>query len=129
MASTNRRMHKGFPEMLTYLLRKPMEYCSHQFVHVIVDLPLRDALGVLFAGPRCSVLEGSKRFSTPGMRLHASPSLKVKDYPFRPKQLELFPLYFFMSACETRLRLNADSMDWGRWLRFITPQTEHVTNY
>ena len=36
IACTNRRMHKGFPEMLTYLLRKPMEYASHDFVHCIV---------------------------------------------------------------------------------------------
>ena len=33
----NRRMHKGFPEMLTYLMRKPMEYCSHEFVHVMMS--------------------------------------------------------------------------------------------
>ena len=32
---TNRRMHKGFPEMLTYLLWKPMEYTSHEFVTVL----------------------------------------------------------------------------------------------
>ena len=33
--ATNRRMHKGFQEMLTYLLRKPMEYCSHLFLSLI----------------------------------------------------------------------------------------------
>ena len=32
-SSCNRRMHKGFPEMLTFLLGKPMEYRSHQFVY------------------------------------------------------------------------------------------------
>ena len=36
-SSTNRRMHKGFPEMLTYLLNKPMEYCSHMFATVPYD--------------------------------------------------------------------------------------------
>ncbi len=37
MSATNRRMHKGFPEMLSYLLRKPMEYCSHRFSYLIID--------------------------------------------------------------------------------------------
>ena len=31
LSSINRRMHKGFPEMLTCLLRKPLEYSSHAF--------------------------------------------------------------------------------------------------
>lgn len=35
--SGNRRMHKGFPEMLTYLLNKPMYYASHKFVPVVVQ--------------------------------------------------------------------------------------------
>eukprot|EP00973_Karenia_brevis_P080895 11222408-Karenia_brevis.AAC.1 len=40
VSSTNRRMHKGFPEMLTYLLRKPTEYSSHEFVDLELFLPL-----------------------------------------------------------------------------------------
>ena len=36
-SSCNRRMHKGFPEMLTFLLGKPMEYCSHLFVYFLID--------------------------------------------------------------------------------------------
>ena len=44
VSSTNRRMHKGFPEMLTYLLRKPMAYSSHHFVHLSVDTIFRGAL-------------------------------------------------------------------------------------
>ena len=41
VSSTNRRMHKGFPEMLTYLLRKPMYYGSHEFVSVLLDPLIR----------------------------------------------------------------------------------------
>ena len=37
ISCTNRRMHKGFPEMLTYLSRMPMEYISHQFVLVDIN--------------------------------------------------------------------------------------------
>ena len=50
MAATNRRMHKGFPEMLTYILRKPMEYCSHEFVAFPIEFHLRALLAVLFRG-------------------------------------------------------------------------------
>ena len=32
LSSTNRRMHKGFPEMLSYILGKPAAYSSHSFV-------------------------------------------------------------------------------------------------
>ena len=35
ISSTNRRMHKGYPEMLSYLLQKPSYYCSHSFVTLL----------------------------------------------------------------------------------------------
>ena len=31
MSSTNRRMHNGVLEMLSYLLKEPSLYCSHSF--------------------------------------------------------------------------------------------------
>ena len=36
LSSTNRRMHKGYPEMLSYLLCKPSWYCSHSLslIHI-----------------------------------------------------------------------------------------------
>ena len=43
ISSTNRRMHKGYPEMLSYLLRKPSSYCSHSFVTLMFDKALRQA--------------------------------------------------------------------------------------
>ena len=49
ISSTNRRMHKGFPEMLTYLLNKPMEYCSHMFVHVQYDTLYRVLYAIILA--------------------------------------------------------------------------------
>ena len=33
--ATNNRMHKGFPEMLSYLMKKPIEYSSHAFISVM----------------------------------------------------------------------------------------------
>ena len=47
VSSTNRRMHKGFPEMLSYLLEKPMEYSSHAFVNIVVDKVMPKYVGVL----------------------------------------------------------------------------------
>ena len=44
MAATNRRMHKGFQDMLSSLLRKPTEYCSHQFVPFLFDRSFRKAI-------------------------------------------------------------------------------------
>ena len=35
IVATNRRMHKGFPEMLSYLMKKPIEYSSDAFVSVM----------------------------------------------------------------------------------------------
>ena len=36
----NRRMHKGFPEMISYLLCKPSYYCSHNFTTLIFGVAL-----------------------------------------------------------------------------------------
>ena len=48
VSNTNRRMHKGFPEMLTYLLRKPTEYSSHEFVDVEVFQPIVEYTASLY---------------------------------------------------------------------------------
>ncbi len=125
MSSTNRRMHKGFPEMLSYLLRKPMEYCSHSFVHVGVDDSLRFAGGCVLA--RCRrVVEPSAptpseatkagddddKPAAEGMRVPTSASLVPADYPYRSERLERFPLYFFMAGCEATPRGGADALRW-----------------
>ena len=44
----NRRMHKGFPEMLSYILRKPSEYCSHTFVHLNHEAHFRAAQAAVY---------------------------------------------------------------------------------
>ena len=41
VAATNRRMHKGFQEMLTFLLEKPLTYSSHTFVQLNFNSFLR----------------------------------------------------------------------------------------
>ena len=49
VSSTNRRMHKGFPEMLSYLMHKPMEYSSHAFAHVSFEFRFRTVLAHVHA--------------------------------------------------------------------------------
>ena len=44
LSATNRRMHKGFPEMLSYLLGKPSEYASHEFVPLPLDGSFRRSI-------------------------------------------------------------------------------------
>ena len=126
MAATNRRMHKGFPEMLTYLLRKPMEYCSHQFVHVTVDPLFRVVLAHLFNVASPTYRPRDRTPANQNMRLYASPNLRTTDYPFRPKQLEAFPLYFFISACEARTKLDSNSMEWEAILNKSSTSTDPV---
>ena len=79
VSSTNKRMHKGFPEMLTYLLGKPMEYCSHEFVHVMLDVYLRTAHAAFYCAIGLSSSDGTKFTASDegGIRvsLHRNPSL------------------------------------------------------
>ena len=48
MSSTNRRMHKGFPEMISYLLREPTTYCSHQMVSLPFEPYFRKMITQMF---------------------------------------------------------------------------------
>lgn len=112
VAATNRRMHKGFPEMLTYLLQKPMEYCSHEFVSLTITTLMRVTLGSVAAYVSERMIDHVCEQEKPFMRLACKVKLSVWDYQFRPDALLKFPLYFFMSGCEATKRLNGDSMLW-----------------
>ena len=66
ISSTNRRMHKGYPEMLSYLLQKPSYYCSHSFVTLLFHDTLRTSalhLTNLIAGMSESPLQSSMMMS------------------------------------------------------------------
>ena len=112
MSSTHRRMHKGFPQTLTYLLRRPMEYSSHEFQHLNVDQVFRVAIAAVFA-------EGD-RPETPRHRddvrgdfvLRIAPKLHYGDYTFRLRALEDSPLYFLLSSCQLVKGLGKHSLHW-----------------
>ena len=46
------------------------------------------------------------------LQLPEKPILSPADYKFRPRPLEDFPLYFFLSACTLTRELGRESMDW-----------------
>ena len=111
MSATNRRMHKGFPEMLSYLLRKPMEYCSHRFSYLLIDDTLRFSIACVFQRvaksggdsiPLAASIPppGKGDSSVDGIRVPCAAWVITADYPFRSERLERFPLYFFIAACD-----------------------------
>ena len=111
MSATNRRMHKGFPEMLSYLLRKPMEYCSHRFSYLIIDDTVRFSVACVFRRvaksggdsiPLAASIPppGKGDSSVDGIRVPCAAWVITADYPFRSERLERFPLYFFIAACD-----------------------------
>ena len=113
IACTNRRMHKGFPEMLTYLLQKPMEYTSHKFYPV----PIQPLIRKVFACVNPNNANADPVLFEPGhtssrMVINIRPALYISDYRFRSHRLDLMPLYFFFSSCEPSDTLSSSSLDW-----------------
>ena len=89
ISSTNRCMHKGFPEMLTYLLGKKMYVGSHNFVHcnvaqMFVSFTMRIFVLLGTGEARTSLPDWAPPFGKPRIR--------IADYEFRPAPLNNFPL-------------------------------------
>ena len=87
-----------------------MTYSSHEFVPLLIDPLFRRAY-------RCVCSHSSSRslattLETRPMTFSVKQELQAGDYPFRPKALEMFPLYFFIAGCTTSRSLNKPSMDW-----------------
>ena len=98
--------------MLTYLLRRPMEYASHVFRHCSVEIYFRIAVREVYMSA-----EEQPAHPVPGSDLQrdcvaVKPRLQDRDYPFRPAKLAKFPLYFFIAGCVPVLHLDHRSMDW-----------------
>ena len=105
LSATNNRMHKGFPEMLSYLLRKPSFYCSHRFV--ICSICRRwKALCDHLLTPITGEIILSKNGNRPSV------GVTLLDYVYRPTKLERFPFYFFCSACVPVKEAGSGSLPW-----------------
>ena len=124
MSATNRRMHKGFPEMLSYLLRRPMEYSSHKFVPLFFDMDYRKLLKEVYKQvgqdqPSGSTKSKSKDMSSAEKHGHEDVHvpkvafLQQEDYEFRPVQLEDCPRYFFFAACEAKRQPGPETLHWA----------------
>ena len=102
-AATNNRMHKGFPEIISYLLQEPTLYSSHEFVTALtpdLDMLIKKRLREVATGEHASASHAAARpYST---KLYKKPFLREHDYLYRPDELEDFPLFFFFAACEAR---------------------------
>ena len=114
LSSTNRRMHKGFPEMLSYLLGKPSWYCSHKFatlyINTVFEECILQVLGAVQGVPLAAAHTNSMhtgldlRNTAVAGRLAKPKSPSGLDYRFRSAQLDAFPWYFLVASCETTPR-------------------------
>ena len=122
ISSTNRRMHKGMPEMLSYLLGKPMYYSSHQFTSLLTE----QLIGQLFTDPRSRLQFCVDHPARSAKRRYVD----VLDYVFRPTHLEDFPLYFVTAACDVSLgALSSSSLPWYEYPLGPTGQVQRHPCY
>jgi hypothetical protein len=128
VSCTNRRMHKGFPEMVSYILGKPHFMCSHdfvtvpfgsQFTHLMQEL--HRGMG-LSTGPdevQASLLEVAGTLDDglgPSSQATCTDSVqktqtKPFDYHWRHSTLESWPWFFFrpgphLKPCTRKTRLS-----------------------
>ena len=104
LSSTTRRMHKGYPEMLTYLLQKPSWYCSHQFVtlstnslfdHCTYQVARLASHMQSEAAHTSETSVSDEPHGIDAMGKCAVPKHpSIDDYRFRSVQLDAFPLYY-----------------------------------
>ena len=98
VSSTNHYMHKGFPEMLSYLLHKPTEYSSHQFVPLYFDTFFRSAMAEVYKHVGIAPVSSTTSTGVGGgdgdVKLRTRPYLNYLDYPFRPVPWQVFLITF-----------------------------------
>ena len=114
ISSTNRRMHKGYPEMLSYLLKQPSFYCSHTFVSLMFHHALQSAgahVRKLASGQSTGFIQSVVR-PVSGKQINAN---SVEDYIFRPLKLQKFSWYFFVAACDATKESKANILPWREY--------------
>ena len=111
ISSTNRCMHKGFPEMLTYLLRKKMYVGSHSFVHCSVA-----DLFANFITRAISWLRTGEAQTSPSAwaALRGTPRIKAADYEFRPVPPPSFPIVFLSLGLRSSHSIGSTAYELGR---------------
>ena len=105
--------------MLTYLLQKPMKYCSHEFQNFGVDGVIRACIALVAIRARHEPWQQPLDGSHFLMKVQTKSRLRVEDYTFRPAELESYSLYFFMAACTV-----TEATSSGNQLRKLLGKTE-----
>ena len=113
ISSTNRRMHKGYPEMLSYLMGKPAYYCSHNFRSLVFEYSYRAALAIVHKLSSKSPLETVIRQEVPRNNAIPKGTNIANDYIFRPAQLEEFSWYFMVAACDAAAHHEQEILQWS----------------
>ena len=103
VSASNNRMHKGFPEMLSYIIGKPILYHSHPFVPVYVANVMAAVNDALVRVAHGKEAQGQCAAPAPySVKLSRKPFLCEFDYVYRPTELKDFPIYFFFAACDAK---------------------------
>ena len=89
-----------------------MLYSSHDFIPVVFDTLLRILKGELLSFANGVKEEHVQRPRRHEVKLQSHLYLCNSDYQFRPRELERFPRYFFISACEARKNEGGSTLDW-----------------
>ena len=116
LSSTNSRMHKAYPEMLSYLLKKPSYYASHSFVSFNIHEMFQmcgAAVGHFSRGDPLQInllITPTPLAGTDGHQLN-----KVIDYTYRDTSLISMPWYFFVAACEAKTEAATNTLPWREY--------------
>jgi hypothetical protein len=110
MSSTNKRMHKGFPEMVAYIMEKPEYIASMEFVPLYYTQVLISYVCNVESAASSKLTYSLPDFSKRILRPGQVPHVDHVDYAYRSEQLRDFPLCFFIAACEAH----------GKWKKSFT---------
>ena len=109
ISSMNKRYHWGMPSVYAYLVGKPMYYCSHRFT----PLPFGH-----FLTRMCALVDDAHNTPLPAANARVEaclpldhiacdppptstqPTYLTYDYPWRDRNLEQMPWYFFYAATQ-----------------------------
>ena len=100
MSSTNKRMHKGFPEMVAYIMEKPEYIASMEFVPLYYTQVLISYVCTVESAVSSKLTYSLPDFSKRILRPGQVPYIDHVDYAYRSEKLRDFPLYFFIAACD-----------------------------
>ena len=104
LSATNRRMHKGFPEMIAYIMEKPEYIASMEFVPFFHTQMFISGVCAVESAADAKLTYSPTDFTKRVLRPGQVPFLDYIDYGFRSEKLVDFPFYFFIAACDAHAK-------------------------